>query len=220
MGFCDETREQAGLKMPCGWQELFLSPCPCDSFLWGVHSFFRVCYLRRVKTTTKSRQLQVHITEEVKWSESHSVVCSSLRPHGLNSPWNSPGQDSGVGSLSLLQGIFPIQGSNQVSRIAGGFFTNWATWEAHYSLLIREERALPASSHSLSHAKDADWLSWGLWPAVARVQSHKCSDWLSQKQEPTHGPWGQGVMIGRPLLNNLVESVEITFVVVKEVPVP
>ena len=27
------------------------------------------------------------------------------------SPWNSPGQNTGVGSLSLLQGIFPTQGS-------------------------------------------------------------------------------------------------------------
>ena len=33
-------------------------------------------------------------------------------PHGLYSPWNSPGQNVGVGSLSLLQGIFPTQGSN------------------------------------------------------------------------------------------------------------
>ena len=33
-------------------------------------------------------------------------------PHrGLYSPWNSPGQNAGVGSLSLLQ-IFPTQGSN------------------------------------------------------------------------------------------------------------
>ena len=29
-----------------------------------------------------------------------------------NSPWNSPGQNTGVSSLSLLQGIFPTQGSN------------------------------------------------------------------------------------------------------------
>ena len=36
----------------------------------------------------------------------------SLHPHGLYSPWNSAGQNIGVGSLSLLQGIFPIQGSN------------------------------------------------------------------------------------------------------------
>ena len=39
-------------------------------------------------------------------------VSDSLRPHGLYSPWNSPGQNTGVGRLSLLQGIFPIQGLN------------------------------------------------------------------------------------------------------------
>ena len=27
-------------------------------------------------------------------------------------PWNSPGKNTGVGSLSLLQGIFPTQGAN------------------------------------------------------------------------------------------------------------
>ena len=36
----------------------------------------------------------------------------SLRPHGLGSPWNSPSQNSGAGSLSLLWGIFPTQGTN------------------------------------------------------------------------------------------------------------
>ena len=43
-----------------------------------------------------------------KESESRSVASNSLRPHGLN----SPGQNTGVGSLSLLQGIFPTQGLN------------------------------------------------------------------------------------------------------------
>ena len=38
--------------------------------------------------------------------------CPILRPHGLYSPWNSPVQNSGVGSCSLLQGIFPTLGSN------------------------------------------------------------------------------------------------------------
>ena len=36
----------------------------------------------------------------------------SLQPCGLHSPWNFPGQNTGVGSFSLLQGIFPTQGSN------------------------------------------------------------------------------------------------------------
>ena len=43
--------------------------------------------------------------------ESHSVVSDSLQPHGLYSPWNFPAQNTGVGNLSLLQGIFPTQGS-------------------------------------------------------------------------------------------------------------
>ena len=44
-------------------------------------------------------------------SESHSVMSDSLQPHGLYSPLNSPGQNTGVGIQSLLQGIFPTQGS-------------------------------------------------------------------------------------------------------------
>ena len=51
-------------------------------------------------------------------SESHSVMFNFLQPHGLGPisllcPWNSPGKNTGVGSLSLLQGIFPTQGSNR-----------------------------------------------------------------------------------------------------------
>ena len=108
---------------------------------------------------------------EISESESHSVVSDSLRPHRLCSPRNSPGQNTGVGSLSLLWGIFPTQGLNpglphcrqilyklshkestrimvwvaypfssrssrprnwtRLSCIAGGFFTSWATREAH-----------------------------------------------------------------------------------------
>ena len=40
------------------------------------------------------------------------ITSDSLRHHGLYSPWNSPGQNTGVRSLSLLQGIFPTQGWN------------------------------------------------------------------------------------------------------------
>ena len=49
------------------------------------------------------------IISEVKVTQS----CPTLRgPQELYSPWNSPDQDTAVGSLSLLQGIFPTQGSN------------------------------------------------------------------------------------------------------------
>ena len=50
--------------------------------------------------------------EQSEWSESLSVMSDSLQPCRLHSPCNSPGQNTGVGSLSLLQGIVPAQGSN------------------------------------------------------------------------------------------------------------
>jgi len=46
-------------------------------------------------------------------------VSDPWQSHGQYSPWNSPGQNTGVGSHSLLQGIFPTQGLNQVSHSAG-----------------------------------------------------------------------------------------------------
>ena len=69
-----------------------------------------------------------------KWSEieSPSIMSDSLQPCGLYSPWNSLSKKPGVGSLSLLQGIFPTQDRTQVSHIAGGFFTSWATREAQW----------------------------------------------------------------------------------------
>ena len=42
---------------------------------------------------------------------SGTAVSDSLWPHGLHSPWNSPGQITGVVCHALLQGIFPTQGS-------------------------------------------------------------------------------------------------------------
>ena len=63
---------------------------------------------------------------EVKW-KSHSCVWLIATPQSIYSPWNSPDQNTRVGSHSLLKRIF----STQVSCIACGFFTSWATREAH-----------------------------------------------------------------------------------------
>ena len=56
----------------------------------------------------KTIETSIEITE----SESRSVVSSSLQPRLLHGPWDFPGQNTGVGSLSLLHAIFPTQGSN------------------------------------------------------------------------------------------------------------
>ena len=57
-------------------------------------------------------------------SKGRSVVSDSLPPHGLYGPWNSLDQDTGVGSLSLLQGSSQHRDLTQVSHIAGRFFTS------------------------------------------------------------------------------------------------
>ena len=51
-------------------------------------------------------------------------------PPGSSVHEDSPGKNTGVGCHALLQGIFPTQGSTQVSCIAGQFFTIWAIREA------------------------------------------------------------------------------------------
>ena len=45
---------------------------------------------------------------KVQVTQSYLTLCDSMDC----SPWNSSGQNTGGGSLSILQGIFPTQGSN------------------------------------------------------------------------------------------------------------
>ena len=66
-------------------------------------------------TTGLENSVFIPIPKKVKRESeiaSRSVVSNSLRHHGLYIPWNSPGQNTGGGSLSLLQGILPSQGPN------------------------------------------------------------------------------------------------------------
>ena len=77
--------------------------------------------------------------------ESHSVLSDFLQSHGLYSPWNFPGQDTGVGSFSLLQGIFPNQGWKP-----GLLHCRWILFQLSQkqSLRILEWVAYPFSSRS------------------------------------------------------------------------
>ena len=59
--------------------------------------------------------------------KSCSVMSNSLRPHGVYGSWNSPGQNTGVDSLSLLWGIFPTQESNQ-----GLLHCRWILYQLSY----------------------------------------------------------------------------------------
>ena len=120
-----------------------------------------------------------------KWSchgsESCSVMSNSLWPHGLYSPWNSPGQNTGVGSLSLLQWIVPTQGSN-----SGLPRCRWMLYQLSHkgSPRILEWIAYPFSSGS---SRPRNWTgvsciagefftNWAIREALAHGQllSSKC----------------------------------------------
>ena len=98
-------------------------------------------------------------------SESHSVLSDSLQPHGLYSPGTSPGQNNGVGSLSLLQGIFPTQGSNP-----GLPYCRWILYQLSHkgSPRILEWVAYPFSSGSFQPRN---------WTRVSCIASRFFTNW-------------------------------------------
>ena len=97
-------------------------------------------YINKIQYLTFGTVLEV-IKYRLCVCESQSFVSDFLRPHGLYSPWNSPGQNARVGSLSLLQGIFPTQGSNP-----GLPHCRWILYQLSHkgSLRILEWEAYPS----------------------------------------------------------------------------
>ena len=97
--------------------------------------------LRSVRSAWMLVLFSSAVSLKVKVAQSCLTLCN----HGLYSPWNSPGQNTGVGILSLLQGIFPIQLSNP-----GLPHSRWILHHLSYkgSPRIRESVAYPFSSGS------------------------------------------------------------------------
>ena len=134
------------------------------------------------------KQIALHNVGESE-CESRSVVSDSLQPHGLYSPWNSPGQNTGVGSHSLLQGIFPTQEPNQgllhcrwipyqlsyqgsphatktqigqkvwVRRSSSHLFELWPWFFPAFSFRVKYELFLGLKASSF-HTEPYHWLSW------------------------------------------------------------
>ena len=122
---------------------------------------------------------------EGTWSETESRlgVSDSLRPHELYSPWDSPGQYTGVGSLSLLQGIFLTQGSNP-----GLSHCRWILYQLSHkgSPGIREWVACPFSSKpsqprnqtSVSCVLGRFFTNWAIREALwGNIPQHKSYLW-------------------------------------------
>ena len=87
-------------------------------------------------------------------SESHSVMSNSLLPHGLYSPWNFPGQNTGVGNLYYAK-AFDCVDHNKL----------WKIFQAmgvpdHLTFLLRYLYAGQEATVRTGHAT-MDWFQTG-----------------------------------------------------------
>ena len=91
------------------------------------HKIFSLLIVGFLRYSGYSKECIAAVLLSQNESESCLVMSDSLLPHGLYSPWNSPGQNTEVGSLSLSRGSSQPRNQTQFSRIAGKLFTGWAT---------------------------------------------------------------------------------------------
>ena len=111
-----EDTEKVGLKLNIQKTKI-MAPGPITSWqrdgetMETVRDFiFMGCKITADGDCTHGIKRCLLLGRNWKWK---SLSCVQLFvTHGLYSPWDSPGQNTGVGSLSLLQGIFPTQGPN------------------------------------------------------------------------------------------------------------
>ena len=90
---------------------------------------------------------RVH-TEDI---ESHSLMSNCLQPHGLYNPWNSPGQNSGVGSHCLL----PPRNSFSLSFVGSSLVA-----QSHPTLCDPMDCSLPGSSiRAILQVRILEWVA-------------------------------------------------------------
>ena len=90
----------------------------------------------------------------------HDLVTEQqLSPTRLLYPWDSPGKNTGVGCHFLLQGIFPIQGSNLGLPIAGRLFNIWVTGRAPSLHPCQQVNPKCGSKIFSSESKRETWLA-------------------------------------------------------------
>ena len=128
--------------------------------------------------------------------ENCSVVSDSLWPHGPDRTVHGIFQARTLEwvAVSFSKGSSQPRDQTQVSRIAGGFLSSWATREAHGSkiiswidwlFLIFFWNCLPRVVESFKNSKRrriSPWISWAcrIWLS---------SNWLPVKtQQPSWGP--------------------------------
>ena len=147
------------------------------------------------KNTTLKKHDWILSLLALKWSESRSVVSDSLWPHGLYSPWNSPGQNTGVDSFLFSRGPSQPRDLTQVSHITGIFFTSWATREGPFVGWGREKKKTGYGSHAVTYTSKIEisfCRSWEngkeFWMSRAE-SSKKAPAFYTLEQQPLFPIW-------------------------------
>ena len=128
----------------------------------------------------------------MKWSESCSLVSNSFWPRGLYSAWKSPCQNTKVGSLSLLQGIFSTQGVNpglphcrRILLLAEPqLFNKWIV-PLQMGVPIAHCPQLSAAPQILAPDSGDCEQSLHLWPGTSSIPSS-----VMWPRRPLLGQWG------------------------------
>ena len=117
--------------------------CQCCHCVIQIHSPLYVlviaaCFWCKVKVDKFccSRLAPIHLFCICCESESRSVVSDSLLPYGLYSPWNSQARILEWVAFPFSRGSSQPRDQTRGSRIAGGFFTSWATRKPNIDLRI------------------------------------------------------------------------------------
>ena len=112
---------------------------------------------------------------KVKVAQSFS---DSLQSHGLYSQWNSPDQNTGMGSLSLLQGIFPTQGSN------------WCLQHCRQILYQLSHKASPRTLEWVAYPFSSRSSQPRTWTGVPCIAGGFLTNWALREAQEGHIPFG------------------------------
>ena len=129
---------------------------------------------------TPAREINYFSFRITKWCESESCSMDSWRPCGLHSPWKSPGQNTRVGSLSLLHRVFPTQ------RLNPGFpHCRWILYQLSHQGSLMSPSYLLSVRHSWSQYNFVRILKGGLESPVGKLRkrSYGFGIWVNFTEE-------------------------------------
>ena len=155
--------------------------------IWSEHYelFWNSSQGRNIEIPLYSYLVISHVKDLTCFSPKESVLVAQSHPtllwsHGLyparlHCPQNSPGMNTGVGSHSLNQGIFPTQGSNLDLQQCGQILYHLSHQESflpnNCEITLLDGRIHFSTECTLKHLRMNKWLIANIRSRVVLIQS-------------------------------------------------